>query len=55
MRRARAWLRRIWSFTDRTRSEREFSDELAAHIEMHVDGQRSRRHERLPKPDGRRS
>ncbi len=37
MRRARAWLRRIWSFTDRTRSEREFSDELAAHIEMHVE------------------
>ena len=36
MRRARAWLRRIWSFTDRTRHEREFSDELAAHIEMHV-------------------
>jgi predicted permease len=36
VRRARAWIRRLWSFTGRDRREREFSDELAAHIEMHV-------------------
>ena len=37
MRRARAWLRRVWSFTDRERVERELDDELAAHVQMNVD------------------
>ena len=36
MRPLRATLRRVWSFADRARREREFSEELAAHIEMHV-------------------
>jgi putative ABC transport system permease protein len=37
VRRLRAYLRRLWSLAGRARREREFADELNAHLDMHVE------------------